>query len=579
MHSTAALNGAATRKPGRRLAWLHSIVARVWLALFAATLGIESAVAQATLLRSQEGQSVRALLIGIDDYRHVRPLKGAVADAQDLEVVLRKMGVNDITTLVDGQANRAAILGEIEKLTQRVRPGDLVVLSIAGHGTQEPEKVRGSQPDGMDNVFLLAGFQASRAGSQERVIGWEFNHFIKQFEARGARVMFVADTCHGGGMAREVDPRAGEMSFRQVPRYVLTDDALKPVGTRADALLTELDFEGTVFLAAVDRNTKAPEVRIPGVPGLRGALSYAVARAFEGQADTNKDGRITSQELFGQVRSVVYQLSDQRQNPVTQAPPSRKLDSDVVFAFNAPGAQGALAAAAGPSAAGATKIRRLVIESAEPPADAPLGTIRIASLDAKAGSLAGLERRETPFEVVASSADADLVWDPKSGDVLAGGDVVAYRVDKADIPSVIDRSAAILGIKRLAAKAPQTIKVTPDDKLHRERKRVSVEIADIGGRSLILFNIAGNGTLQALYPVRSDTPILSSADYKLPLDVAPPFGADQIIAVTSSQRMLALEQALQQLNARRSGIQMMRMIERYAPSDARIGTIGIFTAP
>ena len=43
--------------------------------------------------------------------------------------------------------------------------------------------------------------------------------------------------------------------------------------------------------------------------------------------------------------------------------------------------------------------------------------------------------------------------------------------------------------------------------------------------------------------------------------------------------MLELEQALQQLNARRSGIQMMRMIERYAPSDARIGTIGIFTAP
>ena len=97
MRSTAALNGAATRKPGRRLTWLHSMVMRGWLALFAATLGIQAAVAQVTLLRSQEGQSVRAILIGIDDYRHVRPLKGAVADAQDLEGVLRKMGVADIT--------------------------------------------------------------------------------------------------------------------------------------------------------------------------------------------------------------------------------------------------------------------------------------------------------------------------------------------------------------------------------------------------------------------------------------------------------------------------------------------------
>ena len=50
--------------------------------------------------------------------------------------------------------------------------------------------------------------------------------------------------------------------------------------------MTELDFDQTVFLAAVDRKTKAPEVEIPGIPGLRGALSYAVARAIEGYADT-----------------------------------------------------------------------------------------------------------------------------------------------------------------------------------------------------------------------------------------------------------------------------------------------------
>ena len=183
----------------------------------------------------------------------------------------------------------------------------------------------------MENVFLLPGFEPTAAGSQQRILGREFNHFIKQFELRGAKVLFVADTCHGGGMARDIDPRAGEMSFRQVPTYSLPVDTLKPVTTTADVFLTELDLDRTAFLAAVDRKTKSPEVRIPGINGLRGALSYAVARAFEGNADADKDGKITLKELFTNVRQVVYQLSDQRQNIVTMTSPSRDLNTDVAY--------------------------------------------------------------------------------------------------------------------------------------------------------------------------------------------------------------------------------------------------------
>ena len=235
-----------------------------------------------------DGGDVRALIIGIDAYRHVRPLKGAVADAQDMDTSLRRMGARDVTTLLDAQADRASILTAIDRLVARTQQSDLVVLSIAGHGAQEPEKVKGSEPDGMENVFLLPGFEPTATGSQQRILGREFNHFIKQFELRGAKVLFVADTCHGGGMARDVDPRAEEMSFRQVRTYSLPVDTLKPVTPTAEAYLTELDLDRTAFLAAVDRKTKAPEIRIPGVSGLRGALSYAIARSFEGNADSRQ---------------------------------------------------------------------------------------------------------------------------------------------------------------------------------------------------------------------------------------------------------------------------------------------------
>ena len=52
------------------------------------------------------------------------------------------------------------------------------------------------------------------------------------------------------------------MSFRQVPSYRLSSDLLHPVTTASDERLTEVDFERTAFLAAVDRKTKAPEVEI-----------------------------------------------------------------------------------------------------------------------------------------------------------------------------------------------------------------------------------------------------------------------------------------------------------------------------
>jgi len=196
----------------------------------AAQLGVDK-----LSLRVPEGGTVRALVIGVDAYRYYRPLKGAVADARDIEGALLRMGAKDVTTLIDDKADRAAILRSIDGLITRTRPNDLIILSIAGHGTQEPERVKGSEPDGMENVFLLAGFEPSPTGSQQRVLGKEFNHFIKQLELRGARVMFVADTCHGGGMAREVDPRGAEMSYRQVPSYRLTDDTLRPVTTTSEA--------------------------------------------------------------------------------------------------------------------------------------------------------------------------------------------------------------------------------------------------------------------------------------------------------------------------------------------------------
>lgn len=593
----------------RRLDWrIGRLCASIGLAALIGLTAQHAHAAGGLSISNPDGAAVRALVIGIDDYQHVRKLKGAVADATDIVTSLKSMGVGDVVELANAQADRASVLREISALVERTRNNDLVFLSIAGHGTQEPERVKGSEPDGMENVFLLPGFETTPAGSVERILGSEFNHFIRQFELRGAKVIFVADTCHGGGMVRDIDPRAAEMSFRQVPRYTLLVDELKPVSDSNDPK-SELDLDHTAFLAAVDRYTKAPEVRIPGIDGLRGALSYAVARAVEGSADINHDGKVTLKELFSNVRQVVYQLSDQRQNIVTISSPAQTPDTDVAFGLTrgvvliqGPAAR----AAAGPAGSGtpvvgqapappAVTAKAPTVPStvptlaAAPIKELPTGAapgplrlaapIRLAALDGKTNYFASVTPKDVPVQVVQPTDNPDLIWDPVSHDVISWGDVVAYGIDVASLPTVVDRTAAIRELKRIATRSPQMMRIWPDDRQQRAGQTVEVDLSDVASRSVLLFNVSGDGTIQLLYPVGSDASVARSASLRLPLRVGEPFGAEQIVAVTSQQRMVDLETVLTQLNRRRASGQIIKSLERYLPADARIASIGFFSAP
>ena len=541
------------------------------LAAILATTPLAASTLDSLRLQNPDGGAVRSLIIGIDAYQHVRQLKGAVADALDIEKSLRSMGIGDVTTLINAGASRENIMQAIKDLVQRTGPNDLIVLSIAGHGAQEPEAVKGSEPDGIENVFLLPGFELTARGSKQRILGSEFNHFIRQFESRGAKVLFVADTCHGGGLAREIDPRAEEMSFRQVPTYTLLVDMLKPV-TDDQESLTDLDLDKTTFLAAVDRNTKAPEIRIPGVDGFRGALSYAVARAFEGSADDNHDGKVTLKELFANVRQVVYQLSDQRQNIVTKTSPGRPIDRDVVYQLTR--------GIASPDDIKILPKPGLQLPSdvqdsaAVPRAQAP---IRLAALDGRTGYFANLKPRDVMVEIVRPVDNPDLIWDPNSHDVIAWGDVVAYNVDSSDLASVIDRTAAVRELKKISAKAPQLLRLTAGDEQHHNDDMVQVELSDVAQRSIVLVNVSADGTIQLLYPLGTDQNTASS--FQISLRVREPFGADQVIAVTSTDRLSELEQVVSELNRRRAPGALIKSMMRYMPADVRVGSIGIFTAP
>src|SRR4051794_39280228 len=73
-------------------------------------ISAQQGLAQQVELEGPERGQLRALVIGIDAYKTVRPLLGAVADARDIEQALRHGGVGDVMTLVDDGATRDGVI-------------------------------------------------------------------------------------------------------------------------------------------------------------------------------------------------------------------------------------------------------------------------------------------------------------------------------------------------------------------------------------------------------------------------------------------------------------------------------------
>jgi hypothetical protein len=547
---------------------LRAVPARLAAAL--AVAAAHGLPAQAAGLRAPGGGEVRALVVGIDQYSNLRTLKGAAADARDIAQALRGAGVANMTVLIDRDATRQTIVGAMERLVRDARANDFVIITFAGHGAQVPERVRGSKPDGKDEVYVLRDYDPNaRRGTPDLIIGPEMKHWLAALDAKGVDAFFVADTCHGGGLTRNADRRAEPESFRAIDLAAEAAADLKPISEPTDAFRDESTFKRVTFLAAVDRNSLAPEVTIPGVPTKRGALSYAVARMIA--TASLVDGPVTRTQLYSYARQVVSQYAQQKQAIVTEPTRGTGVLDAVVWQV------GSRAKAPGEPA-----------EAPAPPSPpVKLPPVRVAALNDTGGQLARIKPLFTPFTPVASVDQADLVWDAKAKEAIVAGDVIARDITAEDLPAVVDRVRALAEIAKLSESHPQTIELKPDGKLHRAASQVGFVARDLRGRYTIIFNLTGNGRIQFLFPnprdgsARTpDRPKIETAEWKLDLKVDQPFGADTLVVITSDRHLDALEEALRGLDGRSAAGRLPELLRTMLPpASSRIGFASLFTAP
>ena len=224
-----------------------------------------------------EGE-VYVLLVGVSNYvNHREPLQYPDNDALNLFAFLRSpeggaIPSKNIINLVDKIATRRNILDSLNAMLSRVTKKDMVIFYFSGHGIK--------------GAFLPIDYD----GTYEKVV---YHHEIYSAlqQSNAQFKMCIADACHAGSMQEQKGfLGSSQTDFYQNSQSVQSDFAM---------LLSSTSSENS---AEADRLQQS-------------VFSYYLIKGLEGLADTNRDKRISIQELFNYVGDNVRKFTENRQSP------------------------------------------------------------------------------------------------------------------------------------------------------------------------------------------------------------------------------------------------------------------------
>jgi len=489
--------------------------------------------------------AVYALVIGIDDYRFQRGLYGAVNDARLIAAALEKAGVADISLLLNAEASRAAIEAAWERMVAKSHPGDTFVVTYAGHGAQEPDQNR-DETDGKDEVLVLGGFRPQRPGIGERILDDELNRWFAKVPDR--QILFIADACHSGTLTRGVDPRVGVLSVRTIGDYgpIEDDELVMPSVSPTHAIE---DLSNVTFFSASRDDQESLELNIDGRP--HGALSWAFAAALGGEGDSNRDGVLDKGELSHYLIEKVRILVEGKHEP--QVIPRGGEEHPLLRLAPRP-----------------------VIVT---PAQQPL-SVHIT------GSGPELRRKiRAGLSGIAESPDergADAVIDLDNRQVLNGlGDVLSdFGTSTATaIQPILDKQLAVMRLRHLA-RNPVPMRILPGDDVHLDGDIIRLELPVGDLNALTLFNLTGDGTVQLLFPIAGESPLVGNRVFTLPIRVGPPFGGDHLIGLLTEKPLPELHATLKSVDGKQKSLTAAQVLEAEVQNHRyQLGIAGVYTRP
>lgn len=490
-----------------------------------------------------------ALLVGINQYAGVQPLEGAVNDATELRSVLIErwgFAAQDIVTLLDVQATRAAILHELDRLLIRSRPGDLVLVYFSGHGTSGRDRGFGLPLPYSTGAFVPVEFKAE--GTREEMISrllvgrTDLRPRIEALDRGGRQVLALIDACYSGNTLRGLyrntlaRPAFTKRYVALPPRSAGSEPAAKDPDlcgyNCASAVEEAFPYRAVAYVSSASEGEAAVDLgssvlaSVPTYDGRpHGAFSDALLRALRGEgpllADRDGDGRLSAAELH----QVTLNFLRQRGLPHTpQLLP--RLEDDRSGIAAAIFLQGTPRSGTAPAAPAAGRTLRVQLVDATP------------ALTTVLQGLAQLTLVERDARLIVRRDGEE--WQLQS----AAGDEIT-RLPATGIKKVVAAVRAQAWVERVLA-APQD----SGFRLELELSGQARGSVAVGGQSihfavrsaqpaqLLVLTVSTDGSVAVLYPGNAAElqPVPAGTAVRIPsvdtesILVQAPFGTDQVLA-------------------------------------------------
>jgi len=279
-----------------------------------------------------------ALLIGINDYPHARPLKGAIHDVEAIRrILISDLGFAEaeIQMLVNEQATRQAIVDALAGLARRMQPGDAAFLYYSGHGwlvtDVDGDESTFNEDERFDEALVpydAVPWPRERARDPNPTLLTDDEIARALGPMRGRRLVAIFDSCHAGSGLRGLpgeDP--GRSLYDNVP---LPASRFRSLTLRSPSM----DLSGqAVFLAAAQWRQTASD--LGEFEGRRhGAFTASLLRTVK-EAGPGWANALTFEAWFRRARADLISQGVASQTPTITGAPSLAR-SPVVQFFDPP---------------------------------------------------------------------------------------------------------------------------------------------------------------------------------------------------------------------------------------------------
>ena len=232
-----------------------------------------------------------AIIVGISQYKAVRPLQYAHRDAQAFENLLLtdaggKVPKANIETFLNENATRNNVGDAISVVARKAKPGDRVYFFFAGHGDMEDLTQ-------VENGLLLLynSPNGNYFGMNDDVLEiLDLKRYLSPLAQRGVEMIFIVDACHSGNLKGGVE------------------------GSQQTASALAASWGKEYKILSCQPNQLSLESAEWG--GGRGLFSLELEEGMKGLADKNNDGKISFAELQRYITDNVATFSEDKQIPL-----------------------------------------------------------------------------------------------------------------------------------------------------------------------------------------------------------------------------------------------------------------------